>query len=522
MQKHTHIISFILLALSLLLSCTHSVPPQEDFLYEIELLYQPHPDSAMRILDTLNVSVLSEKERAHYCLLKARTNQISLKFNAETDSLLNEAEGYFANSKEYYFAAQTYWTQALEAGLTGKSPHVLLDYKQKAMQSIEKCKSVDKRINPDNIENLKHNIYFRLGLQYCDAKHYREGIECLRKAERFFNNTDSYNYHTLTTLTMGLAFLRCHEPDSCLCYYDKALISAEKTGDKAMIAQYYQMAPQYYLYRYDKGLYNDKTDGIALLRKAISLDKQCLVLLEGTNDKHRKKLYSDAAYYDLTQAYYKLGVYDSTIFYGTKITSNPDACFYLFKSYNAIGDHENAMVYAEKYMNKMQKVDNTQLAVDEVKEEYDLQMQQQQLESEHHVKRLRLYLLIAILVIALLVLWFFVSQYRKNKEIEVLEIKNSQRQTLTQSVVTIYKSKRADRLQQIIKQFNNVYPEALKELSATCPDLNDTEQKIIVLSFLGFRIKEEADLLGLSENTVRQYRSNANKKAGSDPISDII
>ena len=245
-------------------------------------------------------------------------------------------------------------------------------------------------------------------------------------------------------------------------------------------------------------------------------------MLEGTNDKHRKKLYSDAAYYDLTQAYYKLGVYDSTIFYGTKITSNPDACFYLFKSYNAIGDHENAMVYAEKYMNKMQKVDNTQLAVDEVKEEYDLQMQQQQLESEHHVKRLRLYLLIAILVIALLVLWFFVSRYRKNKEIEVLEIKNSQRQTLTQSVATIYKSKRDDRLQQIIKQFNNVYPEVLKELSATCPELNDTEQKIIVLSFLGFRIKEESDLLGLSENTVRQYRSNANKKAGSDPIFDII
>ena len=109
------------------------MPPQEDLLYEIELLYQPHPDSAMHILDTLNISVLSEKERAHYCLLRARTNQISLKFNAETDSLLNEAEKYYANSKEYYFAALTYWTQALEAGLTGKSPDVQLDYKQKAM-----------------------------------------------------------------------------------------------------------------------------------------------------------------------------------------------------------------------------------------------------------------------------------------------------------------------------------------------------------------------------------------------------
>lgn len=170
----------------------------------------------------------------------------------------------------------------------------------------------------------------------------------------------------------------------------------------------------------------------------------------------------------------------------------------------------------------MQKVDNTQLAVDEVKEKYDLQMQQQQLESEHHVKRLRLYLLIAILVIALLVLWFFVSRYRKNKEIEVLEIKNSQRQTLIQSVNTIYKSKRSDRLQQIVKQFESVYPDAFKELKAAYPDLTDTEQKIVLLSFLGFRIKEEADLLGLSENTVRQYRSNANKKAESDPFSGII
>lgn len=521
-MKKLHLILPLLSLLLLATSCEKHIPPQEDLLYDLELVYQPHPDSAMQILDTLNISVLSEKERAHYCLLKARTNQISLKFNAETDSLLNEAESYFANSKEYYFAAQTYWTQALEAGLTGKGSDVQLDYKQKALQSIEKCKSVDKRINPDNIENLKYNIYFRLGLQYCDAHHYREGIEHLCKAERFFDKTDSYNYHTLTTLTMGLAFLRCHEPDSCLYYYDKALISAEKTGDKAMLAQYYQMAPQYYLYRYDKGLYDNETDGIALLRKSISLDNQCLALLEETTDRHRKNLYGNGAYYDLAQAYYKLGVYDSTIFYGTKITANPDACFYLFKSYEAIGDRENALVYAEKYMNAKQKVDNTQLAVDEVKEEYDLQMQQQQLESEHHVKRLRLYLLIAILVIALLVLWFFVSRYRNNKEIEVLEIKNSQRQTLIQSVATIYKSKRDDRLQQIIKQFNNAYPDALKELKAIYPELNDTEQKIVVLSFLGFRIKEEADLLGLSENTVRQYRSNANKKAGSDPISDII
>ncbi len=521
-MKKLNLILHLLALLLFATSCGKQDPPQEELLYEIELLYQPHPDSAMLILDTLNVSVLSEKERAHYCLLRARTNQISLKFNAETDSLLNEAENYYANSNEYYFTALTYWTQALEAGLTRKSSDVLLDYKQKALQSIEKCKRVDKRINPNNIKTLKYNIYFRLGLQYCDSHHYREGLEHLRKAERFFDETDDYNYHALTTITMGLAFLRCHQHDSSLYYFDKGLVSAEKTGDKAMLAQYYQSVSQYYIYRYDRGLYKDENEGIALLRKSISLDNQCLALLDETDDRHRKKLYGDVACYDLAQVYYKLGEYDTTIFYASKITSDPDACFYLFKSYSAIGDRENAMVYAEKYMNKMQNIDNTQLAFDEIKEEYDLQMQQQRLESEHHVKRLRLYLLITALLIVLLVLWISITRYRKNKEIEVLEIKNSQYQTLIQSVATIYKNKRDNRLQQIIRQFNSTYPEALNDLNATYPELNDTEQKIIVLSFLGFRIKEEADLLGLSENTIRQYRSNANKKAGSNPISDII
>jgi DNA-binding CsgD family transcriptional regulator len=53
-------------------------------------------------------------------------------------------------------------------------------------------------------------------------------------------------------------------------------------------------------------------------------------------------------------------------------------------------------------------------------------------------------------------------------------------------------------------------------------DLKEQERNIIVLSFLHFRAKEIADLLGLSENTVLQYRSNIKKKMGSDPVSDLI
>ena len=47
-------------------------------------------------------------------------------------------------------------------------------------------------------------------------------------------------------------------------------------------------------------------------------------------------------------------------------------------------------------------------------------------------------------------------------------------------------------------------------------------QNILLLNFFHFRIKEEADLLGLSENTVGKYRSNLGKTLGKDPISDWV
>ena len=44
-------------------------------LYRVECFYQQNPDSALQILDTLNVSVLSEKERVHYNLLWVKVNE---------------------------------------------------------------------------------------------------------------------------------------------------------------------------------------------------------------------------------------------------------------------------------------------------------------------------------------------------------------------------------------------------------------------------------------------------------------
>ena len=96
------------------------------------------------------------------------------------------------------------------------------------------------------------------------------------------------------------------------------------------------------------------------------------------------------------------------------------------------------------------------------------------------------------------------------------------REMLQQHVTDIYQSNSKDRLQRIRAAFDDTYPQAVARLKAEHPELSETELNVLLLNFLHFRIKEEADLLGLSENTVGKYRSNLGKTLGKDPISDLI
>ena len=96
------------------------------------------------------------------------------------------------------------------------------------------------------------------------------------------------------------------------------------------------------------------------------------------------------------------------------------------------------------------------------------------------------------------------------------------RAMLPQRVNEIYSSKVGNRLERIMDEFETAYPKALEQLAAAYPDLTPTERRIFVLSHLQFRAKEMADLLGLSENTVNQYRYNLRKKTENASFSAFL
>ena len=96
------------------------------------------------------------------------------------------------------------------------------------------------------------------------------------------------------------------------------------------------------------------------------------------------------------------------------------------------------------------------------------------------------------------------------------------RAMLPQRANEIYSSKVGNRLERIMDEFEAAYPEALERVAAAYPDLTPTERRIFVLSHLQFRAKEMADLLGLSENTVNQYRYNLRKKTENTSFSAFL
>ena len=550
MKIHRHI---MVLAFVAMFSCSRQPAgpsPEEDILYRIECFYQTNLDSARRILDTLNISAFSEKERAHYCLLRAKVNDGLRKYN-DFDSLMQVAEKQFVGGKDKYFESMTYWILSRMAQVKNLGEQHVLDYRLKALQSIEQCQHVDERFvrfslkptdEKNEIDRLKYAIHQRLGMSYTNSGYHREGVDHLKLADGYYAEKQYHRNRLITAFPLGMAYLLLGEYDSCLMSYRVGLQCAEMIGDTVEASYFHSALANYYLYCFETQHFENEDDGREMLRQSIAESKMGL---EDLRSAHSPM--ANSYRYDLTEnigrAYFDLQQYDSCVYYellAERMTQRNEDKIFIYKrlygSYKALGDEANAAIYADKLLSSSPDYGAEQKAVAQVKEEYDKQLEIQRLESEQQLKRYRLYLWIALLVIVLMAVLWAALRYRKNKELETLKLREAQRQLqteleqltaqqkemLNQQVLAIYQSGQKDRLQRIIEAFEAAYPQGIGKMKSAYPDLNKTETHLVVLSFLGFRIKEEADLLGLRENTVAKYRSKLKNKADFDPISALL
>lgn len=543
-------LSFLFALLSGFSSCRQSnvsPPLQEDLLYQIECFSPTNSDSAARILYTLNVAALSEKEKAHYFLLKIKVCRLLDHYDATVDSMLHIIEKQFIGSDDKYYEAKVYWMLAGKALADGSGKHVMLEEMLNALQSVEECRHVDERLvrfspiptdEQTIIDRLKYDIHNQLGTVYGMCGYWRDACNHLKLADDYYAEHQDYKSRIKTAYQLGFTYLGLQEYDSCLLCYQNGLLAAEALNDTAKCAEYHHNIAYNYLYLFDNQPKKSEEEKQQWLRMSVSENLKSLSLLgNGVSD----------VYESLASGYYWLQRYDSTIYYALKVIEldNPNdpynnldrAYLHLQRSYQILGDYENAAHYADLYIKTLDRDrGQEQKAIAEVNDEYEKQIEIQQLQSEQQLKRMRLYLLMAALVIVFLVVVLLFYRHQKENEVKNLRLSQEKQQlqknyddkerlsseALRMRMQTVYKERNDNLYDRLVTEFNAVYPNALSEFSVAHPELTDTERAICLLSFFSFRVKEIAYILDLRENTVSKARLAIKKKTGVEDLAEIV
>jgi len=355
----------------------------------VESFFSQKPDSALQILDTLTLETLSEKEYAHYCLLKVSTRDLLFLYDSITDSLLKVAEDYYVGGNDKWFEAQTCEALSRIAFKEGKGEQIKLDWLLKAFQSIEQCKHIDKRFlyyfknvesEQEWIDNYRYKIQLRLGMCYLYNGYYKEGLHYLKPVNAYFSEKQKYSGWFNSAFMLGDAYLALEKYDSCRLCFEDGLEAAQKLGQVENIAFYHYSMSQLYKHQFENQYYKDEQEGQQLLQKALGECHQGLALYEEPMFR-----YKDGLYCNLSKIHFQQGQYDSCIYYAEKqldfmstmrfeIVPNPenaDIFQRLYKSYEALGNKEKSLEYADRYFEMLQTIESQPKAVEQVKSEFD-------------------------------------------------------------------------------------------------------------------------------------------------------
>ena len=374
-------------------------------------------------------------------------------------------------------------------------------------------------------------------------------IVCCKKALAYdrIEISSPLNQSSLLIL-LGKQYAKLDQNDSATFYCNEALQMLPDTNN----AVYRDLVSQLALINYDSS--KDAEASIIQLKR----------MLAQTSDENEKM----ARIFTIGSIYCDDGQYDSALVYMVPMFENKDnavrqrvAASYLHEIYQSKGDTVKAAQFAVYLTENTVSQGKSNAQVSQLNELFQqhLQWEQERAEAERQqAARLRKNRMIVVVMMALgLGLWWWLARRKKEHEAETQTWHKEKQQLQTQvddalqqlqtvddalqqlqtqaddalqqaramlpqRVADLFRAKVPNRLERIMDEFEAAYPGAMERVAATYPNLTKTETQLFVLSFLQFRAKEEADLLGLSQNTVLQYRSNLRKKTENASILSFL
>jgi len=355
-------------------------------------------------------------------------------------------------------------------------------------------------------------IHCRLGDLFSDQYMQEPAIVCYENALRY-NDYGETNPLTRSYLLQDIGFQydKLQKYDTARYYYNEALRFLPDTTDV--------LYPKvlFYLAMLDCTSGSDFEHGIVELKRLAS---QC-------SESNR-----DWRYVNIGLIYQEAGPVDSALVYFQKAfdTGINDAmksfvAEFIYEIYENQGDTLKMTEFA-KYL--IEKPSNERVSMARVStlnsmfQDY-LTRHQERLQNQNRKRAvISVSIVVAIILLIVLILIKIRSQKIQKLQQSLDDNKRLQFESLQKRAKLIFNEKKNESLRLIIDEFKSVYPDIFKNIPETYTNISETERNIVILNLLNFRIKEEAIILNLSENTVMKYRSNLKKKVDFNQISSQI
>jgi len=507
-------------------------------------------------------------------LLKEAKKQKNIKYESLAYSWLTVYHFFEGN----YYSGELYIKKAIEIqekindtlNLGNSYINLLMIYTEtgKYKKAIE---SAFKALNLFSSINNVHGIIAangNIGIIYDRLEDYNNAIKYFKKALQLMIKYEEYTNLGESYFSLGLSYYRFNNSDSALAYFNQAIKEFIKNKECKGTARAYLNIANTYAYKikdYDSSFYYYD----------LALNKS-----KGIIDGLQIKIYNN-----LGKVYFMTGDSENAIKYINKsleqakksndLTEQMNNYYELFTIFNKQKKFQEAIKYFKSFNKLKDSIDvidaRVTIANLETKFEneknliiiHDLESSQQ---SDHKIKILLISIILFIIVIFVLILrsWYLGRKSEKlkkelitskNKHLEE-DLKFKSRQLTSQALMMLQKNKlikdvlntlfrlknipeeskreitkSSRKLKKIIHSeddwalfknyFENVNPDFFPKLLMINPKLTSSELKLGALIKLKFSIKEAAELLNISPDSVKSKRHVLRKKLGLDNGDNI-
>ena len=406
--------SFFLLLVIVLSACTDS--RKLETIRQAEMLMQEQPDSALRMLQTIDRRSLHGESLARYALVYSIAQDKS-GLDVTNDSLLRIAHEYYSQHPDDSLYARSQYYMGLYLSLTAQT--------DSAYSCLLKAK------NTSEEERDYYTAYLATDRMRRIAE-VSDTALCLalsKEAYQLYVKQGANNLVNETYLLRGIgdSYHRCNNPDSAIHYYNIAFNKARLTGDSIVISSVLQNISRYYSHYYQK-------------EKALECAQQALNY-KGSYDLSLLKLFA--------QCYIETGELDKAKQYLDAIppTESKESQLvklgFLHRLSAESGDADATQEYFDSAIDVAADMYlNTQ------KEKLDLQRRKlheemERLRAESRWKLSATCLVFSLLLLTLIV-WLFIKYHRAKKaEIEHQKIQNRSLEELNKKEEERFRAEKA-------------------------------------------------------------------------------